>query len=127
METFLLHNDQYISVKLGVSSNNVILSWVQSKNWCHHNWCFWLLYFWYRYVNLASHHFHELIKVQSARAILVHFFNDVVQIFIGKLGVQFLQDFLQGVCGNVSIPCKKSNLTKVSYFIVFDSILPSLS
>ena len=36
---------------------------------------------------LASHHFHEFIKVQSAWPIFIHFFNDVLKILIGQFGV----------------------------------------
>jgi hypothetical protein len=32
--------------------------------------------------DLAGHHFHELVKVQGAAPVLIHLFNDVVQVAI---------------------------------------------
>merc|ERR1712079_629207 len=52
---------------------------------------------------LTSHHFHEFIKVQSSRPIFINFFNNIIQVFICELRIQFLKNFFQYICRDISI------------------------
>lgn len=52
---------------------------------------------------IASHHLHELVKVDSSRAVSVDFLNDSIQICACQLVVEGCQDFLQRGCGDVSV------------------------
>merc|ERR1711992_486355 len=49
-------------------------------------------------ISLASHHLHELIKIEGSGAIFVDLLDDVVDVVLGQLVVQLTQDLLQGVC-----------------------------
>ena len=43
------------------------------------------------------------VKVEGSRTVLVHLFDDVVEVFVGQFVVQLLQDLLQRVSRDVSV------------------------
>jgi len=57
---------------------------------------------WSLTIFLSSHHFHELIKVNSARSVLINLLDDLLQVVLRQHRVQFLHDFLQDLCRDVA-------------------------
>ena len=57
------------------------------------------------------------VKVEGSRTVLVHLFDDVVEVFVGQFVVQLLQDLLQRVSRDVSVAYRKSKDIKKNTYL----------
>merc|ERR1711911_47463 len=52
---------------------------------------------------LTAQHFHELVKVQSAGAVLIDLLNDAIEILLGEFVVNLTQNLLESVCSDEAL------------------------